>query len=161
MANIQRIVPFLWFDSQAEDAMNFYVAIFRNSKVLGVSRYPEGAPGKAGTVMSVKFQLEGQEFMGLNGGPLFKFTEAISMFVKCETQEEVDELWGKLTAGGQESQCGWLKDKFGLSWQIVPNALPEVLGGEDRAGAQRAMQAMLKMKKLDVQKLKDAYAGKG
>jgi len=161
MANVQRIVPFLWFDSQAEDAMNFYVAIFRNSKVLGVSRYPEGAPGKAGTVMSVKFQLEGQEFMGLNGGPLFKFTEAISMFVKCETQEEVDELWEKLTAGGQESQCGWLKDKFGLSWQIVPNALMEVLGGADRAGAQRAMQAMLKMKKLDIQKLKDAYAAKG
>ena len=161
MANVQRIVPFLWFDSQAEDAMNFYVAIFRNSKVLSVSRYPEGAPGKAGTVMSVKFQLEGQEFMGLNGGPMFKFTEAISMFVKCETQEEVDELWSKLTAGGQESQCGWLKDKFGLSWQIVPNALMEVLGGADRAGAQRAMQAMLKMKKLDIQKLKDAYTGKG
>ena len=161
MANVQRIVPFLWFDSQAEEAMNFYVAIFRNSKVINVSRYAEGAPGKAGTVMSVKFQLEGQEFMGLNGGPLFKFTEAISMFVKCETQEEVDELWSKLTAGGQESQCGWLKDKFGLSWQIVPNALMEVLGGPDRAGAQRAMQAMLKMKKLDIQKLKDAYAGKG
>lgn len=161
MANVQRIVPFLWFDSQAEDAMNFYVAIFRNSKVLSVSRYPEGAPGKAGAVMSVKFQLEGQEFMGLNGGPMFKFTEAISMFVKCETQEEVDELWSKLTAGGQESQCGWLKDKFGLSWQIVPNALMEVLGGADRAGGQRAMQAMLKMKKLDIQKLKDAYAGKG
>jgi predicted 3-demethylubiquinone-9 3-methyltransferase (glyoxalase superfamily) len=158
---VQRIIPFLWFDSQAEDAMNFYVAIFRNSKVLSVSRYPEGAPGKAGTVMSVKFQLEGQEFMGLNGGPLFKFTEAISMFVKCETQEEVDESWNKLTAGGQESQCGWLKDKFGLSWQIVPNALMEVLGGSDRAGGQRAMQAMLKMKKLDIQKLKDAYAGNG
>lgn len=161
MANVQRIVPFLWFDSQAEDAMNFYVAIFRDSKVLSVSRYPEGAPAKAGTVMSVKFLLEGQEFMGLNGGPLFKFTEAISMFVKCETQEEVDELWSKLTAGGQESQCGWLKDKFGMSWQIVPNALMEVLGGADGAGAQRAMQAMLKMKKLDIQKLKDAYAGKG
>lgn len=161
MAKVQRIVPFLWFDSQAEDAMNFYVAIFRNSKVTSVRRYPEGAPGKAGTVMSVKFQLEGQEFMGLNGGPLFKFTEAISMFVKCETQEEVDELWEKLTAGGQESQCGWLKDKFGLSWQVVPNTLMEVLGGVDRAGAQRAMQAMLKMKKLDIQKLQDAYAGKG
>lgn len=161
MASVQRIVPCLWFDSQAEEAMNFYVAIFRNSKVLGVSRFPEGAPGKVGAVMSVKFLLEGQEFMALNGGPLFKFTEAISMFVKCETQEEVDELWGGLTAGGQESQCGWLKDKFGLSWQVVPNALLEVLGGPDRVGAQRAMQAMLKMKKLDVQKLKNAYAGKG
>lgn len=158
---LQKIVPFLWFDSQAEEAANFYVSIFKDSKILNVTGQPEGTPGPTRKVMLVTFQLEGQEFMALNGGPLFKFTEATSMFVKCETQAEVDELWGKLTAGGQESQCGWLKDKFGLSWQIVPSALGEVLGGTDRQGAKRAMQAMLRMKKLDVQKLRDAYAGKG
>ena len=160
MASVQRIVPFLWFDSQAEEAANFYVSIFRNSKVLKVSAQPQGTPGPSRKVMSVTFELEGQEFMALNGGPLFKFTEAISLFVKCETQEEVDELWAKLTAGGRASQCGWLKDKFGLSWQIVPNALGELLGGADRAGAARAMQAMLKMQKLEIQKLRDAYAEK-
>jgi predicted 3-demethylubiquinone-9 3-methyltransferase (glyoxalase superfamily) len=137
--------------------MHFYTSIFKNSKVGTVSRYPEGAPGPAGKVMSATFQLEGQEFMALNGGPLFKFTEAISFFVNCETQEEVDALWTKLSAGGKESQCGWLKDKFGLSWQIIPTALGKMLGDPDRERAKRVMQAMLKMKKIDIAGLKRAY----
>ncbi len=154
---MQKITPFLWFNDNAEEAMNFYTSIFKNSKILSVNRYGEGAPVPAGTVMTATFQLEGQEFMALNGGPHFKFTEAISLFVNCETQAEVDELWAKLTAdGGEESQCGWLKDKFGLSWQIIPSALGEALGNPDPAKAQRAMQAMLQMKKIDIQKLKDA-----
>ena len=154
---MQKITPFLWFNDNAEEAMNLYVSIFNNSKILSLNRYGEGAPVPAGTVMTATFQLEGQEFMALNGGPHFKFTEAISLFVNCETQEEVDTLWAKLTAdGGEESQCGWLKDKFGLSWQIIPSALGECLGDPDPAKAQRAMQAMLQMKKLDIQKLKDA-----
>jgi predicted 3-demethylubiquinone-9 3-methyltransferase (glyoxalase superfamily) len=157
---MQKITPFLWFDDQAEEAMHFYTSIFRNSKVGTVSRYPEGAPGPAGKVMSATFQLEGQEFMALNGGPLFKFTEAISFFVNCETQEEVDELWAKLSAGGKESQCGWLKDKFGLSWQIVPSALGRMLGDKDREKAKRVMQAMLKMKKIDIAGLQRAYDNK-
>jgi predicted 3-demethylubiquinone-9 3-methyltransferase (glyoxalase superfamily) len=154
---MQKITPFLWFDDQAEEAMHFYTSIFKNSKVGTVSRYPEGAPGPAGKVMSATFQLEGQEFMALNGGPLFKFTEAISFFVNCETQEEVDALWTKLSAGGKESQCGWLKDKFGLSWQIIPTALGKMLGDPDRERAKRVMQAMLKMKKIDIAGLKRAY----
>jgi predicted 3-demethylubiquinone-9 3-methyltransferase (glyoxalase superfamily) len=154
---MQKITPFLWFDDQAEEAMHFYTSIFKNSNVGTVSRYPEGAPGPAGKVMSVTFQLEGQEFMALNGGPLFKFTEAISFFVNCETQEEVDALWAKLSAGGKESQCGWLKDKFGLSWQIIPTALGKMLGDPDRERAKRVMQAMLKMKKIDIADLKRAY----
>jgi predicted 3-demethylubiquinone-9 3-methyltransferase (glyoxalase superfamily) len=154
---MQKITPFLWFDDQAEEAMHFYTSIFKNSKVGTVSRYPEGAPGPAGKVMSATFQLEGQEFMALNGGPLFKFTEAISLFVNCETQEEVDALWAKLSAGGKESQCGWLKDKFGLSWQIIPTALGKMLGDPDRERAKRVMQAMLKMKKIDIAGLKRAY----
>ena len=154
---MQKITPFLWFNDNAEEAMNLYVSIFNNSKILSLNRYGEGAPVPAGTVMTATFQLEGQEFMALNGGPHFKFTEAISLFVNCETQEEVDTLWAKLTAdGGEESQCGWLKDKFGLSWQIIPSALGEALGNPDPAKAQRAMQAMLQMKKIDIQKLKDA-----
>ena len=157
---MQKITPFLWFDDQAEEAMHFYTSIFRNSKVGTVSRYPEGAPGPAGKVMSATFQLEGQEFMALNGGPLFKFTEAISFFVNCETQEEVDELWAKLSAGGKESQCGWLKDKFGLSWQIIPSALGRMLGDKDREKAKRVMQAMLKMKKVDIAGLQRAYDNK-
>jgi predicted 3-demethylubiquinone-9 3-methyltransferase (glyoxalase superfamily) len=140
--------------------MHFYTSIFKNSKVGTVSRYPEGAPGPAGKVMSATFQLEGQEFMALNGGPLFKFTEAISFFVNCETQEEVDELWAKLSAGGKESQCGWLKDKFGLSWQIIPTALGKMLGDKDREKAKKVMQAMLKMKKIDIAGLQRAYDNK-
>jgi len=157
---MQKITTFLWFDDKAEEAMNFYVSIFKNSKILTVSRLPEGAPGVAGKVTMGKFQLEGQEYMALNGGPQFKFTEAISLFVNCETQAEVDELWSKLTAdGGAESQCGWLKDKFGLSWQIIPTALPRLLGDKDPARAQRAMQAMLTMKKIDIAKLEAAARG--
>jgi predicted 3-demethylubiquinone-9 3-methyltransferase (glyoxalase superfamily) len=156
---MQKITTFLWFDDNAEEAMNLYVSIFKNSRVLNVSRLPEGAPGVAGRVTTASFVLEGQEFMALNGGPMFKFTEAISLFVSCETQAEVDELWAKLTAdGGQESQCGWLKDKFGLSWQIIPTALGRLLGDKDPARAQRAMQAMLKMKKIDIEGL-EAAAG--
>jgi predicted 3-demethylubiquinone-9 3-methyltransferase (glyoxalase superfamily) len=148
---MQKITTFLWFNDNAEAAMNLYVSIFKNSKILQVNRYPEGG------VMTATFQLEGQEFMALNGGPHFTFNEAISLFVSCETQAEVDELWAKLTAdGGEESQCGWLKDKFGLSWQIIPTALGELLGDPDPAKAQRAMQAMLQMKKIDIQALKNA-----
>ena len=153
---MQKITPFLWFDNQAEEAMDFYTSIFRDSKVLNVSRYGEGGPGQPGTVMTANFQLNGQEFMVLNGGPEFKFTEAISLFVSCQGQSEVDELWEKLTAGGEEGQCGWLKDKFGLSWQIVPTELGEFLGNKDAQKAGRAMEAMLKMKKIDIQALKQA-----
>jgi predicted 3-demethylubiquinone-9 3-methyltransferase (glyoxalase superfamily) len=154
---MQKITPFLWFDNQAEEAMNFYVSIFKNSKVLSISRYGEGGPGPVGQVMTGSFELNGQQFMVLNGGPEFKFTEAVSFFVNCETQQEVDELWEKLTAGGEESQCGWLKDKFGLSWQIVPTVLGKLLGDKDAQKAQRVMQAMLKMKKIDTVKLQQAY----
>jgi predicted 3-demethylubiquinone-9 3-methyltransferase (glyoxalase superfamily) len=158
---VQKITTFLWFDDQAEAAANFYTSIFKNSKITNVSRYGEGGPGKPGSAMAVNFQLAGQEFTALNGGPEFKFTEAISLFVNCETQAEVDELWARLTAdGGEESQCGWLKDKFGLSWQIVPTTLGDYLGGPDPLGAQRAMQAMLQMRKLDISTLKRAYEGK-
>jgi predicted 3-demethylubiquinone-9 3-methyltransferase (glyoxalase superfamily) len=146
-----KITPFLWFDSQAEEAMNLYASIFKRSKVIAVNR----AQGK---VMSVKFELEGQEFMGLNGGPMYKFNEAISLFVGCDTQEEIDELWAKLTAdGGSPSQCGWLKDKFGLSWQIVPHALIRMLGDKDAGKSGRVMNAMLEMTKLDLKHLQDAY----
>lgn len=154
---MQKITPFLWFDTQAEEAMNFYTSIFKNSKIGRVSRYGEAGPGEKGSVMTGTFELDGQEFMALNAGPQFKFTEAISFFVRCEDQEEVDYFWDKLTEGGQESQCGWLKDKFGLSWQIIPNALGEMLSDKDRAKAQRVMQAMLQMGKIDIKRLKDAY----
>jgi predicted 3-demethylubiquinone-9 3-methyltransferase (glyoxalase superfamily) len=155
---MQKITTFLWFDDQAEEAANLYISIFKNSKILGVSRYGEGSPGQPGKVMTVNFQLNGQEFIALNGGPEFKFSEAISLYVNCETQAEVDELWVKLIAeGGEESQCGWLKDKFGLSWQIVPTALGGLIGGPDPVKAQKAMQAMLKMKKLDIAALQRAY----
>jgi predicted 3-demethylubiquinone-9 3-methyltransferase (glyoxalase superfamily) len=157
---MQKITTFLWFDDQAEAAANFYTAIFKNSRITNVSRYGEGGPGKPGSAMVVNFVLEGQEFIALNGGPEFKFTEAISLYVDCATQAEVDELWRKLTAGGEESQCGWLKDKFGLSWQIIPSDLGKYIGGPDPAGAQRAMQAMLKMQKIDSAALKRAYEGK-
>lgn len=154
---MQSITPYLWFDNQAEEAVNFYLSLFENSKILNEARYGDAGPGPAGQVMSMTFQLDGQEFMALNGGPHFKFTEAISLFVHCETQEKVDRLWAKLTEGGEESQCGWLKDKYGLSWQIVPTLLGELLQDEDPAKAQRVMQAMLQMTKIDSQVLLDAY----
>jgi len=156
----QKITPFLWFDSNAEEAMNFYVSIFKNSKILEVTRYGEAGPGPKGTVMTGRFQLEGQELIALNGGPHFKFTEAISLFVDCENQEEVDHLWARLTAeGGAPSQCGWLKDRFGLSWQIVPSILPRLLADPDPGRSQRAMAAMLKMTKIDIAALKRAHEG--
>jgi predicted 3-demethylubiquinone-9 3-methyltransferase (glyoxalase superfamily) len=154
---MQKITTFLWFDHQAEEAMHFYVSIFKNSKVVSVARFGEAGPGPKGTAMSVTFQLEGQDFMALNGGPLFHFTEAISLFVNCETQEEVDELWDKLCQGGQPSRCGWLKDKYGLSWQIIPSALTRMLQDTDPGKSQRVMQAMLQMNKIDIAGLKRAY----
>jgi predicted 3-demethylubiquinone-9 3-methyltransferase (glyoxalase superfamily) len=157
---MQKITPFLWFDNQAEEAMNFYVSIFKNSKIVSVSRYGDAGPGPKGSVMTATFQLDGQEFIALNGGPHFKFTEAISLFVKCQTQQEVDDFWEKLSQGGQKSQCGWLKDKFGLSWQIVPTILGELLGDKDREKSKRVMQAMLQMTKIDIEGLKRASEGK-
>ena len=154
----QKITPFLWFDNQAEEAMNFYTSIFKNSKIKTVMRYGEAGPGPKGSVLGGTFQLEGQDFMALNGGPLFTFTPAISLFVNCETQEEVDELWEKLLAGGEKSRCGWLKDKYGLSWQIIPTALGEMLQDKDPAKSQRVMKAMLQMDKIDIKTLKQAYA---
>jgi predicted 3-demethylubiquinone-9 3-methyltransferase (glyoxalase superfamily) len=154
---MQKITPFLWFDNQAEEAMNFYTSIFKNSKPGKISRYGEGGPCQKGTVMSVTFQLEGQEFMALNGGPHFSFTPAISLFVDCKTQEEVDELWEKLSAGGKKERCGWLKDKYGLSWQIIPSALGEMMGDKDPARSKRVMQAMLQMDKIDIAGLRKAY----
>jgi predicted 3-demethylubiquinone-9 3-methyltransferase (glyoxalase superfamily) len=157
---MQKITPFLWFNDNAEEAVKFYTSIFKNSKIGKIARYDEAgekASGRPrGSVMTVEFQLEGQEFVALNGGPHFKFTEAISFVVNCETQEEVDYYWEKLSAGGEEVQCGWLKDKYGLSWQIVPTVLGELLSDKDAAKSQRVMQAMLKMVKLDVKKLKQA-----
>jgi len=146
-----KITTFLWFDGNAEEAINHYISIFKNSKVTNLHRMGNGP------VMTATFELEGQQFMALNGGPQYKFTEAISLFVNCETQEEVDELWAKLTAGGSEGRCGWLKDKFGVSWQIIPSALGGVLGGPDPAGAKRAVEAMLQMKKIDIRRLEEAY----
>src|SRR3990172_3871200 len=154
---MQKITPYLWFDKQAEEAANFYVSIFNNSKIVNISRYGEAGPGPVGTVLTVSFELEGQEFTALNGGPAFKFTEAISFFVDCKSQEEVDELWEKLTAGGEEGPCGWLKDKFGLSWQIVPTVLIEMLNDPDPEKARRATEAMLQMKKIDIPTLEQAY----
>lgn len=153
------ITPFLWFDSQAEEAMNFYVSIFKDSKILDVSRYGEEESGQPGGVTTGTFQLAGQPFMALNGGPQFKFTEAVSMFVSCETQEEVDYYYGKLLEGGEEQMCGWLKDKFGLSWQIIPTALGELMGDSDPEKSGRVMQAMLQMKKIDIAGLQRAHAG--
>jgi predicted 3-demethylubiquinone-9 3-methyltransferase (glyoxalase superfamily) len=154
---MQKITPFLWFDDQAEEAMNFYVSIFKNSKVLSVARYGDAGPGPKGTAMTARFQLEGQEFIALNGGPQFKFTEAISFLVNCETQEEVDYFWEKLSKGGERSRCGWLKDKFGLSWQIVPTVLGEMLQDKNAEKSQSVMKAMLQMDKIDIQGLKRAY----
>jgi predicted 3-demethylubiquinone-9 3-methyltransferase (glyoxalase superfamily) len=157
---MQKITTYLWFNNNAEEAVNFYTSIFNNSKILSVSRYPEGTPGVGGQLLTANFQIEGQEFIALNGGPQFKFNEAISLFVNCQTQEEVDTLWKKLTAdGGEESMCGWLKDKFGLSWQIVPSALMELLSDPDPAKSQNVMNAMLKMHKIDIATLQRAYEG--
>ncbi|MEO5675515.1 MAG: VOC family protein [Chitinophagales bacterium] len=152
----QKITPFLWFNDQAEEAMNFYTSIFKNSRVGSISRYGEGEPGTKGKVMTGTFELNGQEFMVLNGGPQFKFTEAISLFVNCESQEELDYFWEKLSVGGVKSRCGWLKDKFGLSWQIVPSVLGELLHNNDPEKSKSVMEAMLKMDKLDIQVLKQA-----
>jgi len=158
---MQKITPFLWFDDKAEEAVSFYTSIFKNSKIVKIARYGDAGAQVSGrpkgTVMIVAFQLEGQEFVALNGGPQFKFTEAISFVVNCQTQEEVDEYWEKLSAGGQEVQCGWLKDKYGLSWQIVPTILGEMLSDPDPKKAERVMKAMLQMKKIDIKGLKQAY----
>ena len=156
---MQRITPFLWFDDKAEEAANFYTSIFKNSKILNIARYGEAGPGPKGTVMTVAFQLEGQEFMGLNGGPQYTFSPAISFFVNCETQAEVDELWAKLSAGGREDKCAWLTDKFGVSWQIVPKALLELMQDKDPVKSQRVFKAMLQMRKIDIEGLKRAYRG--
>jgi len=148
----QKITPFLWFDNNAEEAMEFYTSIFKDSQVRSVHRIGD-------SILTATFDLNGQEFMVLNGGPRFKFTEAISLFVKCENQQEVDDYWNKLVDGGQPQQCGWLKDKFGLSWQIIPNALGELIGDKDPAKSQRVLEAMLQMKKIDVAQLQAAHAG--
>ena len=155
---MEKITTFLWFDSNAEEAMNFYVSIFKNSKILNVARYGDAGPGPKGTVMAASFQMAGQEFQALNGGPKYKFTPAISLFVNCESQQEVDELWAKLLeGGGREDQCGWLQDRFGLSWQIIPTLLPKLLSDKDPKKASRVMKAMLQMRKIDSKKLQQAY----
>jgi len=155
---VQKITPFLWYDNNAEEAVSLYISVFKNSKITGITRYGDAGPGPKGSVMTIAFQLEGQDFIALNGGPMFKFTEAISLSVDCKTQQEVDELWEKLSAGGQPGQCGWLKDKFGLSWQIVPSALVEMLQDPDAEKSNRVMQAMMQMRKIDVASLRRAYA---
>ena len=157
---MKKITPFLWFNDNAEEAMNFYASIFPNSKALSVTRYGDAGPGPKGTVMTASFQLHGQEFTALNGGPHFKFTEAISLVVHCQTQKEIDEYWEKLSEGGEKVECGWLKDKFGLSWQIVPDVLIEMLQDKDPEKVKRVTEAMLQMKKLDIAKLKQAYEQK-
>lgn len=154
---MQKITPFLWFDHQAEEAMNFYIPIFKNSKVLTVTRYGDAGPGPKGSVMTASFLLDGQEFIALNGGPAFQITPAISFVVNCETQQEVDAFWEQLSAGGREEQCAWLTDKFGVSWQIVPKVLVKLLNDPDPLRAQRVMSAMLKMKKIDIATLERAY----
>ncbi len=156
---MQKVTPFLWFDNNAEEAMKFYTSIFKDSRIVDVKHMPDGKPGSEGSITMGTFEIQGQQFHVLNGGPTFKFTEAISLFVNCETQEEVDDLWTKLTDGGEERMCGWLKDKYGLSWQIVPKGFTELTGSPDREKAQRAMQAMMKMRKLDIAALQKAYDG--
>jgi predicted 3-demethylubiquinone-9 3-methyltransferase (glyoxalase superfamily) len=157
---MKKIIPFLWFDDKAEEAANFYVSIFKNSKIGTVTRYGDSGPGPKGKVMSVIFQLNGEEFYALNGGPVFKFSEAISFFVNCETQQEVDDLWERLSEGGSQSQCGWLKDKYGLSWQVIPTTLGKMLQDKDPEKSKRVMQAMLKMTKIEIETLKKAYEGR-
>jgi predicted 3-demethylubiquinone-9 3-methyltransferase (glyoxalase superfamily) len=154
---VQKITPFLWFDNQAEEAVNFYVSLFKNSKINTTKRYGDAGPGPKGSVMIVSFQLEGQAFIALNGGPSFKFTPALSLYVDCETQEEVDQLWEKLSAGGRKDRCGWLQDKYGLSWQIIPRALQQLMGDPDPKKSASVMQAMLQMDKIDIEALKRAH----
>ena len=155
----QQITPFLWFDDNADEAVNFYLSIFKDSRLLDATRYGEAGPGPKGTIMTATFELNGQQFIALNGGPRFKFTEAVSFVVKCETQEEIDYYWDKLLDGGEPQRCGWLKDRFGLSWQIVPAQLSELFGGNDPQRAGRVMQAMMQMVKFDIAKLKQGYDG--
>jgi predicted 3-demethylubiquinone-9 3-methyltransferase (glyoxalase superfamily) len=155
----QKITTCLWFDTQAEEAADFYVSVFDGSKILNVARYADGGPGPAGQAMTVEFEIEGRKFLALNGGPAFTFNEAVSFVIDCSSQEEVDRYWSALTAGGSEGQCGWLKDKFGVSWQVVPSVMGQLLGGPDPDGAQRAMQAMLGMRKLEIGELQAAYDG--
>jgi len=154
---MQKIIPFLWFNGQAEEAMNFYTSIFKNSKVLSVARYGDAGPGPKGSVMTAQFEVEGHQFVALNGGPQYTFTPAVSFLVNCTTQDEVDHLWDRLSAGGQEMPCGWVTDKFGLTWQVIPTLLPELLAGRDPQKAQRVMQAMLQMKKIDIAALRRAH----
>jgi predicted 3-demethylubiquinone-9 3-methyltransferase (glyoxalase superfamily) len=156
---MQKITPFLWFDGKAEEAAKFYTSIFKNSKILNIARYGEGGPGQKGSVMVVTFEIEGQRFMALNGGPQYTISPAISFFVDCETQAEVDDLWEKLTAGGGEVQCGWLKDKFGVSWQIIPRILMELMQDKDPVKSQRVFKAMMQMIKIDIEGLERAYRG--
>lgn len=156
---MQRITPFLWFEYQAEEAVSFYTSVFKNSKVKNVSRYGETGPGPKGTVMTINFELDGQEFMALNGGPEFKFTEAISFVVNCKNQDEVDHYWERLSEGGQKIECGWLKDRYGLAWQVTPTILGELLTDKDAAKRERVMKAMLQMKKIDIEELKNAAEG--
>ncbi|HLL45791.1 MAG TPA: VOC family protein [Longimicrobiaceae bacterium] len=158
IAETQKITPFLWFNQEAEEAANFYISLFKDSQILAVSRYGDAGPGPKGSAMVVDFQLAGVRFNALNGGPVYKFTEAFSLAVSCDSQEEVDMLWSKLTEGGQEGQCGWLKDKYGLSWQIVPARFIQLMQDKDPKRTQRVMQAMLKMKKFDIARLEEAYA---
>jgi predicted 3-demethylubiquinone-9 3-methyltransferase (glyoxalase superfamily) len=154
---MQKITPFLWFDTQAETAAKFYVSIFKNSRIVDITRYGEAGPGPKGSVMIVRFELDGREFIGLNGGPQFRFTEAVSFSVDCDTQEEVDEFWNKLSEGGEQGPCGWLKDKYGLSWQINPNILGRMLNDPDPGKSKRVMEAMLTMGKIDINTLQQAY----
>jgi predicted 3-demethylubiquinone-9 3-methyltransferase (glyoxalase superfamily) len=156
---MQKITPFLWFNGNAEDAANFYTSVFKDSKILNIARYGDAGPGPKGTVMLVTFQIEGQEFMALNGGPQYTISPAISFFVNCETQAELDELWDKLSAGGAEVQCGWLRDQFGVSWQIVPRVFMEFMGDKDPVKSQRVFKAMMQMTKMDIEGLKRAYRG--
>jgi predicted 3-demethylubiquinone-9 3-methyltransferase (glyoxalase superfamily) len=157
---MQKITPFLWFNDKAEEAVNFYVSIFKNSKIMSVSRFGDAGPGPKGSVMSMTFQIEGQDFYALNGGPVFTFTPAISLFVNCESQQEVDELWEKLSAGGKKDRCGWLKDKYGLSWQIIPSVLGKLLQDKHPQKSKRVMQAMLQMDKIEIKALQQAYEQK-
>ncbi len=156
---MQKITPCLWFDATAEEAVRFYISLFKNSKIDAIARYGEAGPGRAGSIMTISYRLNGQQFLALNGGPIFKFTPAISMIVNCATQREIDSYWEKLSAGGQLSQCGWLQDKFGLSWQIVPSVLSQMMKSKDPKKTQRVMNAVLQMTKLDIKLLKQAYKG--
>jgi predicted 3-demethylubiquinone-9 3-methyltransferase (glyoxalase superfamily) len=155
----QKITTFLWFDNNAEEAMNFYISVFKNSKVVSMTRCGDAGPGPKGSLLVATFQLEGQEFCAMNGGPQYKFTPAISLYVSCQTQQEVDELWAKLSAGGKEIQCGWLTDRYGLSWQVIPDVLIKYLSDKDLAKAGRVMKAMMQMVKIDITKLERAYEG--